>query len=216
MDQLLGPFAVTPSQIASLGAAFTPVVNSLLRAEVAASGLSGSLITTTYLENIGDEGVDAGLSRVVGTRYIPAGDSAWQFKRGDLTPSKCKTELAGATAALDILRAGGKYRLVLGADINHPKVIKRRKALREEALRVGIELEDDSIEVLTASDLAEWAERHPSLAVSQLIGGIRGPVEDFYEWARSSGAETKWVESPERKIVADKPSQVSPSTTGSR
>src|SRR5579859_2587508 len=129
MDQQLGPFAVTPSQIANLGGAFTPFVNALLRAEVAAAGLSGSLITTTYQENIGDEGVDAGLRRAAETRFIPAGNSAWQFKRGDLLPSKCKTELARATAALDILHAGGKYRLVLGKDINHPQVQRRRQAL---------------------------------------------------------------------------------------
>ena len=203
MDQGLGPFAVTPTQVADLGAAFTPFVNALLRAEVAASGLSGSLITTTYQENVGDQGVDAGLSRAIETRFIPAGDSAWQFKRGDLPPGKCKTELAGATAALDILRAGGKYRLVIGADINYSKVQTRRKALREEAARLGIALDDDSIEVLTAGDLAEWAESRPSLAVSQLIGGIRGIAEDFHEWAASNGAGTKWVASPARQVIAD-------------
>jgi hypothetical protein len=204
MEEPLGPFAVTPTQITGLGAAFTPFVNALLRVEVAAAGLSGSLITTTYQENVGDEGVDAGLSRVVETRYIPAGDSAWQFKRGDLPPAKCKTELAGAAGALAILRAGGRYRLVLGVDINDSKVKRRRAALREEATRLGIGLADDSIEVLTASDLAEWAEKHPSLAVSQLIGGIRGSVEDFTEWAGSRGAMTTWVDSLSRQSVIAK------------
>ena len=114
MDQELGPFTITPTQIASLGAAFTPFVNALLRTEVAAAGLSGSLITTTYQENVGDDGVDAGLTRAIESRFVPAGESAWQFKRGDLQPAKCRTEIAGAAAALEILRNGGKYRLVLG------------------------------------------------------------------------------------------------------
>jgi len=203
MDQLLGPFTVTPTQIAGLGAAFTPFVNALLRVEVASAGLAGALITTTYVENIGDGGVDAGLSRVEGTRFIPAGDSAWQFKRGDLTPAKCECELANATAALEILGNGGKYRLVLGVDINHAKVQRRRDALRAEAVRQGIELADDSIEVLTASDLAEWSESRPSLAISQLLGGIRGAAEDFGEWAASGGARSTWVASPARQGVID-------------
>jgi hypothetical protein len=129
-DEFLGPFTVTPPQITALGASFTPFVNALLRAEVGASGLSGPTLTTTYQENVGDEGVDAGLSRAVESRFIPAGESAWQFKRTDLSPAKCKCELRGAAAALEILRAGGKYRLVLGGDINHAQVQRRRKALR--------------------------------------------------------------------------------------
>jgi hypothetical protein len=200
-DQLLGPFTVIPAQISALGAAFTPFVNALLRAEVASAGLSSSLITTTYQENIGDGGVDAGLTRATESRFIPAGSSAWQFKRGDLLPHACKKELAGAASALEILRAGGKYRLVLGVDINHDRVQTRRKALREKAHQLGIALEDDTIEVLTASDLAEWAEWHPSLAVSQLLGGVRGSVEDFDEWSISAGAATTWVESDARKVV---------------
>lgn len=208
MDQLLTPFTVTPTQISGLGAAFTPFVNALLRVEVASAGLSNGVITTTYLETVGDEGVDAGLSRAIGSRFIPAGDSAWQFKRGDLPPAKCRAEIIGATAALEVLRRGGKYRLVLGADVNNAQVRRRRDALREEAEKLGIRLADDSIEVLNASDLAEWAQSRPSLTVSQLLGGIRGAAEDFNEWASSRGAATLWVDSPERQGVIDAVRQV--------
>jgi hypothetical protein len=200
-DRPLGPFTVVPTQISSLGAAFTPFVNALLRAQVAAAELSGSRLTTTYQENIGDRGVDAGLRGATESRFIPAGDSAWQFKRGDLGPTACKRELAGASRALEILRAGGKYRLVVGVDINEDQVHRRREALREEAERLGVVLDNDTIDVLNASDLAEWAERHPSLAVSQLLGGIRGSAEDFDEWSNSTGATTTWVESDARKVV---------------
>lgn len=204
MDQILNPFTVTPTQITGLGAAFTPFVNALLRVEMASAGLSNAAITTTYLETVGDEGVDAGLSRAIGSRFIPAGDSAWQFKRGDLLPAKCRTEIVGATAALEILRHGGKYRLVLGKDVNYAQVQRRRNALREEIRRLGIGLADDSVEVLNASDLADWAQSRPSLAVSQLLGGIRGTAEDFCEWAASRGATaSQWVASPERQGVMD-------------
>jgi hypothetical protein len=200
-DQLLGPFTVVPAQVSSLGAAFTPFVNALLRAEVASAELVGSQVTTTYQENIGDEGVDAGIRRARESRFMPAGDSAWQFKRGDLWPKACKQELAGASRALEILHAGGKYRLVLGADINEAKVQRRRRALQEEAEQQGIVLDDGTIDVLNASDLAEWTEWHPSLAVSQLLGGVRGSVEDIEEWSNSEGAATIWVESDARKVV---------------
>lgn len=203
MDQPLSPFTVTPVQISGLGTAFTPFINALLRVEVASAELASAVITTTYLETVADEGVDAGLSRAVGTRYIPAGESAWQFKRGDLPPAKCRAEIIDATAALEVLRRGGKYRLVLGADINSAQVGRRRDALRDEASKLGIKLTDDSIEVLNASDLAEWAQSRPSLAVSQLLGGIRGSAEDFNEWATSGGSATQWIETPERQGVID-------------
>ncbi|MGX7681717.1 hypothetical protein ACSMXN_22780 [Jatrophihabitans sp. DSM 45814] len=199
-DELLGPYAVTSTQVGALGQSFTPLVNALLRAEVAVAGLSSVAITTTDIENIGDRGVDVGITRAVESRHIPAGESAWQFKRGDLAPAKSKQELRGATQAQEVLRSGGRYRLVLGADLNDLKVRNRRKALLEEANALGIALaSDDAIEVLTASDLAEWIELHPSLAVSNLLGGVRGAVEDFDEWSGSDGAATQYVESDARK-----------------
>ncbi|MGO9552326.1 hypothetical protein [Mycobacterium sp.] len=202
-EQLLGPFTVTPTQILSLRAAFTPFVNELLRREVAAAGLSGTQIDTTSEENIGDEGVDARLTRAVEKGAIPEGTSAWQFKRGDLPPNKCRSELKEASFALEILRGGGKYRLVVGADITSAKKRNRRKALRETAEALGISLEDDAIEVLNASDLADWAQQHPSLSISHLLGSIRTDVEDFDSWAGSEGASTTWVESDAHEMVAE-------------
>lgn len=77
-DDLLGSFAVRAVQIGALGQAFTPLVNALLRAEVAVAGLSSVAITTTDIENIGDRGGDVGITRAVESRHIPCGDSAWQ------------------------------------------------------------------------------------------------------------------------------------------
>jgi hypothetical protein len=76
-DKPFGPFSVAPGQISALGVNFTPFVNELLRVESAAAGLDGGQLTTTYRVNVGDRGVDAGLRRAAGTRYIPEGDSAW-------------------------------------------------------------------------------------------------------------------------------------------
>jgi hypothetical protein len=112
---------------------FTDFVNELLRVEAAVAGLDGGQLTTTRLVNVGDGGVDACLHRAVATTHIPEGDSAWQFKAGDSGLAKCRAELRGASEALDVLRGGGSYRLVLGKDLTAAKVRGRRKALEEEA-----------------------------------------------------------------------------------
>lgn len=102
-----GPFSVEPARVAGLGAAnFGQFVGRLLATETAAHGMAGTTLETTYLENVGDGGVDAGLRDAAGTSWLPAGESAWQFKAGDLAPAKCKEELEGASKAIEILRAG--------------------------------------------------------------------------------------------------------------
>lgn len=173
----------------------------MLRVESSAANLDGGQLTTTYLDNVGDEGVDAGLRRAVRTKFIPSGDSAWQFKAGDLSPSKSRKELHGASAALRVLRNGGTYRLVLGADLTDTQVGRRRVALEEEAAVLGIDVRAGMFEVLNASDLATWAEEHPALAVSPLLRGIDNVAHPFALWSASNRHTGPWVDAPSRVSV---------------
>lgn len=194
-----GPFSVDPAQVAGLGSAnFGQFVNRLLAAETAVHNMAGTALVTTYKENVGDGGVDAGLRDAAGTRWIPAGDSAWQFKAGNLSPAKCKAELRGATGAQAILRAGGNYRLVLGATLASTKVAARKTALVEMAAELGIPNADARIEVLTADHLADWIEKYPALAVSPLLHGTGVIGQTLDEWSRSNRHMTTWISSEER------------------
>ena len=175
-------------------------MNELLRVESAAAALEGGQLTTTYLDNVGDGGVDAGLRGAVATKWIQEGDSAWQFKAGDLPPAKCRGELRDASAALSVVRAGGVYRLVLGADLTPDKVRRRREALEEEADEgLGIEIRPGMFEVLNASDLAAWAGQYLALAVSPLLQGIGNVARTFGEWAASNRLGGAWVDAPSRQ-----------------
>ena len=194
-----GPFSVDPAQIAALGGAnFGQFVNRLIATETAAHGMIGTTLETTYLENVGDGGVDAGLRNAAATRWIPQGDSAWQFKAGDLTPAKCKAELTGATRAIETLRAGGTYRLVLGASRTSAMITARRDALVEAATELGVAVAKGMIEVIAADSLAGWIEQYPALAVSPLLRGTGVIGQTFDEWSRSNRHTTTWVTSPDR------------------
>ena len=200
-----GPFAVNPASIEGLGGAnFTPFVNRLLASEAAAHGLAGAALETTYRDNVGDGGVDAQIHSAVSTRWLPIGDSAWQFKAGDLTPAKCKTELAGASWAVEVLRAGGKYRLVLGRSITAQMIERRRSALKEQATGLGIVVDDDSIDVIAADSLAQWSEEFPALAVSPLLRSAGSAGQTFDEWSSSTTHQTTWASSDgrDREIAA--------------
>lgn len=197
-----GPFSVAPTSISRLGSDFAALVGELLRAEAADAGLAGGALVTTALENVGDGGVHAFLDSSAETKYLPKGVSAWQFKAGDRAPAKCTTELRGAVHALEILRGGGKYRLVVGADINAQQVARRRKALEDEAAAQGVTVGQDTILVLNASHLAAWASGYPSLAVSPLLGGISHAVVNFAAWSSSASLAGAWVANPSAEALA--------------
>ena len=199
-----GPFSVGAADIERIRSAdFSRFVNRLLETEVAAGGMAGTALESTYRDNTPDGGVDAALRRATETAWIPAGDSAWQFKAGDLPPAKCKEELADAAYALDILRAGGKYRLVLGDTVTSAKIANRRTALREKAQELKIALVDDSIEVIGADGLARWVEQYPALAVSSCLGGTGYVGQTFDEWSRSRRHRGQWTTSDSRQRAID-------------
>lgn len=199
-----GPFSVDPARIAALGGAnFGQFINRLLATEVAAHGMRGTTLETTYMENVGDGGVDAGLRDASGTVWIPSGDSAWQFKAGDLEPAACKAELRGADRAKEVLLRGGSYRLVLGATRTSQMVARRRDALVETAREFGVEKPESKIEVIVADGLARWTETYPGLAISPLLGGIGRRALSFAEWSNSHPHDTTWTTSERRNSDLD-------------
>jgi hypothetical protein len=174
MNQEFGPFSVDPGQVVGLGGAlFQNLVSRLLAAEVAKAGMAGSDLHTSYKDNIGDQGVDAGICAAAATNWIPAGDSAWQFKAGDLGPEGCAAELEGATRAREIIASGGMYRLVLGKALEEHLINAREKALREKAAELGYDASGDNFKVIDGNQLARWVEDHPQLAVSTVLRGHR-------------------------------------------
>lgn len=206
-DRAFGPFSVSSEQITSLGKNFVPFVNALLRAEAAAAQMDGGQVTTTNAENIGDGGIDAGIKGAAKTRYFPLGDSKFQFKAGDLEPADCKEELLrlkkkSPSAALEAVRNGASYRLVLGADLTDDKVTRRREALEAAAASLGIKVLPGMFEVLQASDLADWAEQHPAVAVSRLLGGIGNVAIPLAQWAELDRLRAEWHASASRDELA--------------
>lgn len=196
----MGPFSVDPKQVEGLdGPGFADLVGRLLASEIARAGLAGWTLTQTYRTNAADGGVDAGLSNSTSTSWLPAGDSAWQFKAGDLPPTACEKELRGATAAVAILKAGGSYRLVLGKSLA-PNLIATRKARLEKVVRaLGVKVVAGMIEVLAGDSLARWAEEFPAVASSPSIRGMGTIGQTFGEWSDSVSHTTTWVSSEARE-----------------
>lgn len=193
-----GPFSVNPGQVAGLGGSrFQELMNRLLANEVTAAGLSALNLRTSYQENVGDEGVDALIHSAQATTWIPGGDSAWQFKAGDLSPKGCADELEGATFAREIVANGGSYCLVLGKGLEAHLIADREAKLREKAQDLGLEVAGDWLKVIDGNQLARWIELYPALAISTVLRTTGHFAIEFDSWARKSKHRYSWVESTE-------------------
>jgi hypothetical protein len=114
--------------------------------------------------------------------------------------------LKEAAAALELLRGGGKYRLVIGEGLTDQKVKNRREKLiaqAEESLDITIDRNDEVIEVLDANSLARWVQEYPCLAVSPMLGGIDTVALNFESWAASNRNDSIWVPSASRTQLKD-------------
>ncbi|HEV3321880.1 MAG TPA: hypothetical protein VG147_06765 [Solirubrobacteraceae bacterium] len=170
-------------QIERLGNRFTPFVNLLLEVEVGAQGLAGHNLAINYKENIGDGGVDAGVRDATQTDWLPAGDSAWQFKTADHSPKECAAELEGAGWAHERIRAGGSYVLVVFKEVLPAAwEIGRALALHHAA--------DSVVEVLVAR-----FELNPIALVGYLAGrveqGDESAFDDFLDSPLGAGLTPK-------------------------
>ena len=210
----LGPFDVDAAQVQNLGNRFTAFVNELLEREVAAHSLYGSDLSITENETTADGGVDAALRGAMRTDWLPAGDSAWQFKRTGIGPKGCADEFEKAKWVHEYVKAGGSYIIALGASLNDKLVEARRKSVAEKAVELSLLPSDDRsrIRVYDANNLARWASRFPAFAVSRLIGGPGSSAVDYESWSRSRWHQAAWVadESRTKAIEAIRAQIVSP------
>jgi len=199
----LGPFDIPSERIQTLGASFTPFVNRLLDVEARRHGLQGYRVSVNSNETTPDGGVDASLRDAPSTDYLPAGDSAWQFKRTGLGPQACADEFADAHWAHEFVRAGGSYILVLGAALPDNRIEERRKNVAEKAIELELLAVDDNrrIRVYDANILARWASRFPPLAVSRLAGGPGSVAVDYETWASGRTHDKQWIADADREAA---------------
>src|SRR4029079_1140443 len=109
-------------------------------------------------------------------------------KRSRQSASDCAAELRGARHAHDILRAGGTYVMVLGADaVPDQNLDDRHVALLSIAVDLGLldAAEGHRIRVYGADHVARWASEFPSLAMDPVVQGLNPGATDFDSWRDS-------------------------------
>ena len=147
------------------GQPFTGFVNALLQAQRFVHGIPQTAIATTLRVNVRDGGVDTRIDQGAPhdrTGYL-GGPTAWQFKAESVervTDGSITKEIQKDYAA-ELVRSGYGYRVCVCDEITAEKKEQLNTALNAaaQAIRPGAA----QCHVLSASDLAEWANRFPGL-----------------------------------------------------
>jgi hypothetical protein len=151
------------------GQPFTGFVDELLRTQCFVYGIPNSEIATTLRVNVGDGGVDTRIDR--GVPNEPTGwlqcPSAWQYKSRDedrVTETSVAEEVKKPYATELILRGYG-YRVCVCDEMTAEKKDSLQRALNAAAK--GLRIDAEPCFVLSASDLASWANLFPGLVAVQ-------------------------------------------------
>lgn len=175
------PYQIDSDEVARLNKDELPrVINRLIWAEAHRLHLPSMAVETSLRINDPDGGVDARVhAGAVGNRWMPAGESVWQFKAGkDITTADIDEEVKkpGVVAAL---ARGGTYCLVLSADFIPAKIqqFKQDLSAAVESVQQGA-----PFQLLSAAAIAEWATDHPSMLYSfdRKLSGI-WPLREWLE-----------------------------------
>ncbi|HXA64421.1 MAG TPA: hypothetical protein VNV82_04670 [Bryobacteraceae bacterium] len=158
-----------PSLRGGGGQPFTGFVDALLRTQCFVYGVPDSAIATTLRVNVEDGGVDTRIDE--GAPHDSTGrlrcPSAWQYKAEDkdrVTEGAVAKEVQKHYAT-ELIRRGYGYRICVCDEMP-----AERKELLEKALNAAaqaIHANAQRCYVLSASDLAEWANRFPGLVATQ-------------------------------------------------
>ena len=192
----VGPFEVTHLHVAALDAQHLPrLLERLLRSEVHALGLPFAESHVSLNINAPDGGEDGRIAWKGGpdpTGPLPRRLCQFQLKAGDVKPGSAGAEVLTRQKTVkpmvrSVLEGGGCY-IMLCAHAYSRASIENREARIRHALRgAGLEVQDGQVSFRDANDIAEWINRHPSVAAWLKELTQRGTLGPFCSWTDWSG-----------------------------
>ena len=203
----IGPFEVTSRHIEALGEReFPPLLRRLLRMEAEAHDLPGA--TVHVADNIHQpDGGEDGRIRWTGdperTNFLPRRLVQFQLKAGKIRPAQARREVLASSGAVkemvrSVLQAGGTYVLLCARTYTQREIGKREAAMLDSLRAAGMSLDDDQIRFRDASQIADWANAHPAVAIwvkEQTQPGAIGPFRSWLHWAgRAEHEKAPYVE----------------------
>lgn len=179
------------------GLPFTVFVDRLLRTFGAVYGIPESEIVTTVRVNIADGGVDTELhvGAAGDTTGLLGGPTVWQYK-GTGYAAVDWADLLKGWYVKDRIRAGDAFRLAVADDMPAPTLATREADLWAEALKLNAS--SPAPKIVTASRLAELANRFPALVLATFHADARRDFLHLSAWGASAQDPTpRYVHVPD-------------------
>lgn len=202
-----GPFEVTGEHITALTArTFHLLLSRLLHTEAQANGLPANGIHVAESITTPDGGEDGRISWQGGpdrTPFLPSRLNQFQLKAGEISPSEAGQEILTKSGTVkemvrSVLEAGGHYIMLCAHSYVEKTIERREESIRKKLRHAGISIDDKQIQFRDASQIAAWANHHPSVATwvkEQTQPGVIGPFRSWTYWAgRAEHDGIRWVE----------------------
>ena len=188
------------------------VVRAILRAECDYAKLSPAVLTISSRLTIADGGIDAEInapreSTAPTDCIFKPGLTGFQIKSGTTfkpwTPSAIRNELLDRNGKLDseverLVQHCGRYTLVCtGHDLTPKQRNDSRQQIATVLTKIGFGGYEEFIEVLGASQVAEFAERYPGTASLLAVD----PIQEAWileEWQHDAHMTNSFEASPEQ------------------
>jgi len=202
-------FKVSPYDFTRLkgagGELFTQFVNDLIRAQAAAGGVPDKEIRTNLKTTAPDGGVDTQVR--VPIPNDPTGrlchPTIWQYKTSFDAVGSPSSEIRDNSHAANLIEQGYAYRLCICDDLAPEKSEKLRRKFADR-IRV-INPNAPEPEIVTASDLAVWAERFPAVILRHFRSHMAGQFLTLGAWRKKITSVTReYVRVPEWEAVASR------------
>ena len=201
------PFEVTSRHLAAISKqTFPTFIRLLVGAEASSHGVPTDGIHAANKVEAPDGGEDGRIHWNGGparTSFLPDRLCQFQLKTGKLTPAMVGREVltkAGEVKPMiqTVLNQGGHY-IVLSTNAYTQQQIEAREFRIREALQgAGQEIDDVQICFRDASQLADWINTHPAVALwllERAEPGLLGPFRAWSHWdGRTEHFGSPWVD----------------------
>lgn len=194
------------------------VIRSTLRAECRYSQSSPAALTVSSRLTVADGGIDAEVSTEPGLAIPPdclfqAGLTGFQIKSGTAfkpwTQSSIRAELLNSRGELyseveRLVQRRGRYTLIsTGHDLTPQQRNEARDQIQRVLAEVGYEAYEYLIDVLGASQLADFVERYPGVASSIITDPIQEALV-LNEWQQDAHMSNSLQISKEQTELIDR------------
>ena len=201
------PFEVTREHIERFDDRTLPVLlRKLLSAEALTHRLPEDGIHVAVSITTADGGEDGRIEWTEGpsrTPFLPSRFCQFQLKAGQVSPSDAAREVVNRSGIVKpmvkgALEAGAHYILLCAHPYTQQQIEAREERIRSALRGAGIEFADERVDFRDAGQVADWVNRHPSVAAwaKELTQpGAVGPFRSWTHWAsRPEHARYPWSE----------------------